>query len=215
MRPRTGRSLHIYTEGMKRYRLKQELVLGIGGAHMVQILDHDNLEAYYMNESHAALFTIDLIDRYQQELKIVRALCVFTTHTPVPAGHDTFDLTMAQSVVGDKYHLEGLRHDNMVDDNGRLNMTYLALFHSEYINGVAQKHGETSQKMFPEYRIDSITNGMHSSTWICDEMAAVLDRHIPNWRQDSYALRNALDISGEEIWRSASGDEKKAIPIYQ
>ena len=188
--------------GDERYRLKQELLLGLGGAHMLQILDHDNLEAYHMNEGHAALLTLALMDRYQQDLEKVKELCVFTTHTPVPAGHDTFDVKMAQAVLGGKYQLENLNHNNIINADGRLNMTYLALYHSEYINGVAQKHGETSQKMFPEYRIDAITNGVHSRTWICDDIAAMLDRHIPNWRQDSYALRNALDIPREEIWQA-------------
>jgi glycogen phosphorylase len=194
--------------GDERYRFKQEIVLGLGGAHMLQILDHDNLDAYHMNEGHAALLTIDLMDRYQQNLEKVKALCVFTTHTPVPAGHDTFDPEMVRTVVGDKLNLENLNHDNMIDDNGRLNMTYLALYHSEYINGVAQKHGETSQKMFPEYRIDTITNGIHSQTWICDDMVAVLDRYIVNWRHDSYALRNALDIPRDEIWQAHQGAKK-------
>ena len=188
--------------GDERYRLKQEFVLGIGGAQMLQILDHDNLEAYHMNEGHAALLTLDLMDRYQQDLEKVKELCVFTTHTPVPAGHDNFDVKMAQTVLGDKFQLDTLNHNNIIDADGRLNMTYLALYHAEYINGVAQKHGETSQKMFPEYRIDAITNGVHSRSWICDDMAAVLDRHIPNWRQDPYALRNALDIPREEIWQA-------------
>ncbi len=188
--------------GDERYRLKQEILLGFGGSHILQILDHDQLEAYHMNEGHAALLTLDLMDRYQQNLEKVKSLCVFTTHTPVPAGHDTFDLKMAQAVIGDKFQLDSLNHNNIINAKGRLNMTYLALHHSEYINGVAQKHGETSQRMFPEYRIDAITNGVHSQTWICDQIATVLDRHIPNWRQDSYALRNALDIPREEIWQA-------------
>jgi len=188
--------------GDERYRLKQEIVLGFGGTHILQILDHDNLEAYHMNEGHAALLTLDLMDRYQQNLEKVKSLCVFTTHTPVPAGHDTFDVNMVQAVLGDTFQLDSLNHNNIIDVDGRLNMTYLALYHAEYINGVAQKHGETSQKMFPEYRIDAITNGVHARTWICDDMAVVLDRHIPNWRQDSYALRNALDIPREEMWQA-------------
>ena len=196
--------------GDERYRLKQEIVLGFGGAHMLQILDHDNLEAYHMNEGHAALLTLDLMDRYQKDLDKVRELCVFTTHTPVPAGHDTFDLNMAGEVLGNsKINLDDLHHNNIIDSNGRLNMTYLALYHAEYINGVAQKHGETSQKMFPEYRIDAITNGIHTRTWVCDSMAAVLDKHIPNWRQDPYALRNALDIPRNEIWNAHQAAKKQ------
>jgi len=201
--------------GDERYRLKQEIVLGFGGAHMLQLLDHDNLEAYHMNEGHAALLTLDLMDRYQQDLEKVKSLCVFTTHTPVPAGHDTFDVKMVQAVLGEKFPADNLYHSNIINADGRLNMTHLALYHAEYINGVAQKHGETSQKMFPEYRIDAITNGIHSRTWICDEMAAVLDRHIPNWRQDSYALRNALDIPREEIWQAHQAVKKQLFDFIR
>jgi starch phosphorylase len=185
--------------GDERYRLKQELVLGLGGIRMLQIMDHDNLEAYHMNEGHAALLTLELMDRYQQDLEKVRELCVFTTHTPVPAGHDTFNVQMAQAVLGGIFQPKDLNHHGIITDNGRLNMTYLALHHAEYINGVAQKHGETSQKMFPEYRIDAITNGVHCGTWVSDAMVPVLDHHIPNWKKDSYALRNALDIPRDEI----------------
>jgi len=201
--------------GDERYRLKQEVVLGIGGSHLLQILDHDNLEAYHMNEGHAALLTLDLMDRYQQDLEKVKELCVFTTHTPVPAGHDTFDADMARTVLGGKFQLDSLHHDNIIGSDGRLNMTYLALFHAEYINGVAQKHGETSRKMFPEYRIDAITNGVHSRTWIGDDMAAVLNRHIANWQQDSYALRNALDIPREEIWQAHQAAKGKLFEFIR
>ena len=99
--------------GDERYRLKQEIVLGFGGAHMLQILDHDNLEAYHMNEGHAALLTLDLMDRYQQDLETVKELCVFTTHTPVPAGHDTFDIKMVQKVLGNRFQFENLNHSNI------------------------------------------------------------------------------------------------------
>ncbi|WP_200809282.1 alpha-glucan family phosphorylase [Desulfococcus multivorans] len=201
--------------GDERYRLKQEVVLGFGGAHMLQILDHDNLQAYHMNEGHAALLTLELMDRYQQDLDKVKALCVFTTHTPVPAGHDTFDVDTVRDVLRDRFHFEDLGHSNIIDTDGRLNMTYLALYHAEYINGVAQKHGEISQKMFPEYRIDAITNGIHIRTWICDSMAAVLDSHIPNWRQDSYALRNALDIPRVEIWEAHQAAKRELFDFIE
>ena len=185
--------------GDERYRFKQELVLGIGGMRILRLMDHENLEAYHMNEGHAALLTLELMDRYRNDLEQVRALCVFTTHTPVPAGHDTFPVPMVGEILGEFFDPEPFRRDGIVEDGDRLNMTRLALHHAEFINGVAQKHAETSRKMFPDYRIDAITNGIHSRTWTSEAMAALLDRHIPGWRKDSYALRNALDIPREEI----------------
>ncbi|MFO7838363.1 MAG: alpha-glucan family phosphorylase [Desulfosalsimonadaceae bacterium] len=188
--------------GDSRTRLLQEIVLGIGGVRILQILDHDSLEAYHMNEGHSALLTLELMDRYQQDLDTVREMCVFTTHTPVPAGHDRFETGMVRRVLGGEIDVDGLDHDNIIDAEGRLNMTYLALYHAEYINGVAKKHGETAQKMFPEYRIDAITNGIHTRSWAADSMAALFDRFIPSWRNDPYALRNALNIPREKIWKA-------------
>ncbi|HMA85773.1 MAG TPA: alpha-glucan family phosphorylase [Desulfosalsimonadaceae bacterium] len=186
--------------GEERYRLKQEMVLGIGGVRILQLLGHDNLEAYHMNEGHSALLTLELMDRFQQDIETVREMCVFTTHTPVPAGHDRFTRDMVRELFGESFDVDSLDHDNIIDEQGHLNMTYLALYHSEYINGVAKKHGETAQKMFPEYRIDSITNGIHARTWVADAMAKLFDRFIPSWPNDPSALRNALNIPREKIW---------------
>jgi len=188
--------------GEERYRLKQEMVLGLGGVRILQILDHENLEAYHMNEGHSALLTLELMDRFQHDIETVREMCVFTTHTPVPAGHDRFPLNMVRELFGETLDVETLNHDNIIDEEDRLNMTYLALYHAEYINGVAKKHGETAQKMFPEYRIDAITNGIHTRTWAADAMAALFDRFIPSWSNDPYALRNALQIPRDKIWEA-------------
>ena len=196
--------------GDRHYRFIQEAILGIGGARMLQILDHDHLEAYHMNEGHSAMLTLELMDRYGQNLDKVRDLCVFTTHTPVPAGHDRFEVALVKQVLGDYCDLERLRGDNIIDENEKLNMTFLGLHHAQYINGVAKKHGETARRMFPQYRIDAITNGVHAVTWTSEAMAAVFDRHIPSWRQDFYCLRNALNMPRQEI-RQAHQSAKKTL----
>jgi len=188
--------------GAEDYRLKQEMILGFGGVRILQLLGHENLEAYHMNEGHSALLTLELMDRFQQNIETVREMCVFTTHTPVPAGHDRFPKEMVHAFFGEHFNVDSLDHDNIIDEEGRLNMTYLALYHSEYINGVANKQGETAQKMFPEDRIDAITNGIHPRTWAADAMADLFDRFIPSWPNDSYALRNALNIPRDEIWEA-------------
>jgi starch phosphorylase len=177
----------------------QEAVLGIGGVRMLRMLDHERLEAYHMNEGHSALLTLDLMDRFEQDIQKVRSLCVFTTHTPVPAGHDRFDLALVQEVLGEFCDIDSLRRDRIIDGEEKLNMTYLGLHHADYINGVAKRHGETARRMFPQYRIDAITNGVHAVTWTSEAMAAVFDRHIPLWRQDPYCLRNALNMPRQEI----------------
>ncbi|MDZ7833409.1 MAG: alpha-glucan family phosphorylase [Desulfobacterales bacterium] len=196
--------------GEERYRLKQEMVLGFGGVRILQLLGHDNLEAYHMNEGHSALLTLELMDRLQ-DIETVREMCVFTTHTPVPAGHDRFPKDMVREVFGENFDVESLDHDNIIDDQARLNMTYLALYHSEYINGVAKKHGETAQKMFPEYRIDAITNGIHTRTWVAESMARLFDRYIPSWPNDPSALRNALNIPREKIWAAHTAAKQELL----
>jgi glycogen phosphorylase len=197
--------------GDRRYRLLQEALLGIGGVRMVESLDHNNIEAYHMNEGHSALLTLELLDHYGGDIERVRELCVFTTHTPVPAGHDSFDFELAKSVLRDFIDVESLRHDNIIDVWGKLNMTYLALHHSKYVNGVAKKHGAVSQKMFPGHSIDSITNGIHAPTWVCEAMAKVFDRHIPSWKTDPYTLRNALSIPRDELWEAHVLAKEKLI----
>lgn len=192
--------------GDHHYRLCQEVLLGIGGVRMLRALGYAELERFHMNEGHAALLTLELLREERErvgrenitaeDLAAVRRMCVFTTHTPVPAGHDQFELEMVDRVLGGREAC-GL-HDPICHE-GRLNMTYLALTMSYYVNGVAKKHGEVSRHMFAEYKIDSITNGVHAGTWVSKPFARVFDAHIPGWRQDSFSLRYALSIPCSDI----------------
>ncbi len=162
-----------------------------------------------MNEGHAALLILELgfeemqrrgLSEATREVALaVKPLCVFTTHTPVPAGHDQFPLTLLREVLTD-YH--GAYNKRAVEFclDGILNMTYLALDNSHFVNGVAKKHGETSRHMFGQYKIDSITNGVHAAFWIAPPIRAVLDRHIGAWREDNASLRYALGIPRHELW---------------
>ncbi|HXV67839.1 MAG TPA: alpha-glucan family phosphorylase [Nitrospira sp.] len=189
--------------GDERYRLAQEVVLGVGGVKMLRALGYTQLERFHMNEGHAALLALELLaERKQREQAAwdfdgVRRDCVFTTHTPVSAGHDQFSYELVKQMLGDKAPLEALQ---MLGGRDRLNMTLLALNMSSYVNGVAKRHGEVSQEMFPGYAIDSITNGVHSVTWTAPSFQQLYDRHIPGWRTDSFALRHAISIPTREIW---------------
>ncbi len=151
-----------------------------------------------MNEGHAALGTLELY-KQSNDVEKVRQQCVFTTHTPVAAGHDQFDLSYARSMLG------GMLPDSILDDvtfENKLNMTKLALFFSHYVNGVAKKHGEVSRMMFPGYSIDSITNGVHSPTWVSEPFQRLFDKHMPGWRSDPYILRAAFSIEKNKIWNA-------------
>lgn len=189
--------------GDDRYRLAQELVLGIGGVRMLEALGYTRLERYHMNEGHAALLALELLRSSKAtrtmkwDFTKVKSQCAFTTHTPVAAGHDQFAYDLVQQVMDDLMPLEVLQ---MLAGQDRLNMTLLGLNVSAYVNGVAKRHGEVSQEMFPGFPIDSITNGVHSVTWTCESFQDLYDRHIPGWRTDPFSLRYAISLPNQDIW---------------
>ena len=204
----------LYGDGA-HYRLCQEVVLGMGGVRMLRALGYHDVRRFHMNEGHAALLALELLDERARQhgraafdgddVQAVRRQCVFTTHTPVPAGHDRFALDHASRVLGRSDVFE--RRD-VFCCAGELNMTYLALNLSHYVNGVARRHGEVSREILVprdrehHYRIDSITNGIHLATWAAPAFADLFDRHIPAWREDNSSLRNALRIPLPEIARA-------------
>jgi len=182
--------------GDSKYRLAQEIILGIGGVRLLKNLGYQTIDKYHMNEGHAALGTLELYKDFNNVDK-VREQCVFTTHTPVAAGHDQFDISEAKNMIGD------LLTDNIIENvkyENRLNMTRLALYFSHFINGVAKKHKEISQHMFPGYSIQSITNGVHASTWVSKPFHKLFDEHISGWNSDPYMLRSAFSINKNDIW---------------
>jgi starch phosphorylase len=199
------------------YRLCQEIVLGIGGVRMLRALGHERLARFHMNEGHAGLLGLELLDEHARragrgefnhdDVEAVRQLCVFTTHTPVPAGHDQFPLDLVGRALGRSDFAE---HHDVFCSDGVLNMTYLALSLSHYVNGVAKKHAEVSQHLFAQYRIDAITNGVHVPTWAAPSTRALFDKYIPGWREDSFMLRYALSIPPDEV-RAAHAEAKRAL----
>jgi starch phosphorylase len=182
--------------GDNKYRLAQEIVLGIGGVRILKTLGYKTISKYHMNEGHAALGTLELFNLCN-DVEKVRQQCVFTTHTPIAAGHDQFNLPLVKSMLGN------IIPDFIINDvtfENKLNMTRLALFFSHYVNGVAKKHGEVSRMMFPGYSIDSITNGIHSSTWVSESFKKLFNKTIPGWLSDPYLLRSAQSIEKTQIW---------------
>jgi starch phosphorylase len=205
--------------GDERYRLSQEIVLGIGGVRMLEALGYANIQKYHMNEGHSALVALELIKKLkennpeyakEQIIKLVRKKCVFTTHTPVPAGHDKFPASLVKSLL--RGYLEDEEIDNICHEN-ELNMTLLALNHSEYINGVAKKHEEISRNMFPGYPIDSITNGVHHVFWTSEPFCKLYDRHISGWRKDPFDLRYVISIPKEGIVQAHVEAKKRLLDL--
>jgi starch phosphorylase len=174
-----------------------------------------------MNEGHASLLALELLAEEIEKtgsdsisadhIEAVRAKCVFTTHTPVPAGLDKFPMDMVRQVIGEHKVLE--LENEICCDPDVLNMTYLGLHLSHYINGVSREHGRVSRQMFGSYVIDSITNGVHAATWVSKPMASVLDKHIPSWRENNFSLRYVLNLPQEEIW-NAHMEAKRQLLEY-
>ena len=189
--------------GDERYRLAQEIVLGIGGPRMLRALGYSGIQKFHMNEGHAALLVLDLLKNGNEmqgaewDFEKVRDQCVFTTHTPVPAGHDQFEYGLVQHVLGEVVPFEILQ---MLGGPERLNMTLLGLNLSRYVNGVAMRHEEVSREMFPGYPIHHITNGVHSWTWTCESFKSLYDRYLPGWSNDPAMLRQAVKIPKDEVW---------------
>jgi starch phosphorylase len=204
--------------GDDHYRLCQEVVLGLGGVAMLRALGHDKVQLYHMNEGHSALLALALLEEQtdgrglravtEADRQAVRQRCVFTTHTPVPAGHDKFPLDMVRRVLGEEPTMALEAAQCCL--NSTLNTTYLALIFSHYINGVSQRHHDISHSMFPSYPINSITNGVHAVTWTAPAFQGLYDRHIPEWRVDNLYLRYAISIPLDEI-QQAQAEAKREL----
>jgi glycogen phosphorylase len=206
--------------GDSYYRICQEVILGIGGLRMLRALGFPHLNRFHMNEGHASLLGLELLDESARragraifnhdDVEAVREQCVFTTHTPVAAGHDQFAQEFVNRVLG-RPELFDMKEVFCCDHV--LNMTYLALNLSHYVNGVAKKHAETSQLMFARYKIDAITNGVHAATWTSLPFRELFDRHIPGWRADNFSLRFAQNIPREEIWSAHTQAKQRLIDV--
>ncbi len=203
-----GITYHLYG-GDDEYRFRQEVILGIGGVRMLQDLGI-TVRKYHMNEGHAALLTLELLHRFKQNIENVwddreiwqeepvQNLCIFTTHTPVEAGHDRFSHGIVEKMLGTEYFpLEVLKD---LGGQDMLNMTTLGLNLSGYHNGVAKKHGEVSQNMFPGYDIRSITNGIHTRTWTSPHFEKLYDQYITGWRDEPELFVRVDNIPDKEIW---------------
>jgi starch phosphorylase len=196
--------------GDVHYRLKQEIVLGIGGVRILHTLGL-HIKKYHMNEGHASLLTLELLLMYKRDVESVwderwiwdtdkvKGLCVFTTHTPIEAGHDRFSYDLVKGVLGEIVPLELLKR---LGGEHYLNMTLLALNLSKYVNGVAKKHGEVSKNLFPGYEINAITNGVHSFTWTCDSFKQLYDKYIPGWANEPELFVRSEIIPDGELWEA-------------
>jgi starch phosphorylase len=191
--------------GDERYRLKQEAILGLGGVRMLDALGF-RVRKYHMNEGHSSFLAVELLRKFDMDTEKVRELCVFTTHTPVEAGHDKFNYNL----IGDVLQAMDISLLKKYGGEERLNMTRLALKLSNYVNGVAKRHQEISSKMFSGYEIHAITNGVHSYTWTGPSYRRIYDTYLPGWAIEPELLAKVDIIPDCEIW-AAHQEQKKAL----
>lgn len=227
--------------GDQHYRICQEVILGIGGVRMLRALGYNRLERFHMNEGHAAFLTLELLEEEarkagetsisRNDIAAVRSMCVFTTHTPVAAGHDQFPIDLFARVFQGRDDFLAMKdvfsidldkqvfeeHKDLADvkltlvGGNYINMTYLALNLSHFINGVAKRHTEITRAMFGGYAINAITNGVHVPSWVSEPFQKLYDRYIPTWQQDNFTLRYALSIPAAEIWQAHLQAKKELI----
>jgi len=212
--------------GDKEMRLAQEMVLGIGGIRALRVMGIEPA-VYHMNEGHSAFLVLERMREmviagksFEAAKEEVRRSSVFTTHTPVPAGHDAFPFDMMDRYFPEWHNylkisreefLNLARHDQHWGPT--FSMTVLALRLSGRHNGVSKLHGEVSRKMWQwlwpdkpveQVPITHVTNGIHSETWLYPPMKAVFDKYLgKNWprRVDDSAMWNAIeDVPDEALW---------------
>ena len=200
------------------YRLKQEIVLGVGGVRILQALGF-SITTYHLNEGHSALLTVELLRRFRRsprriaagesayDAARVRDLCIFTTHTPVDAGHDRFSYDLVSRIMGSLIEVPEL--ERLAGEDG-LNMTRLALELSGYVNGVARRHAQTAARMYPGYQINAITNGVHVATWTHPSFAQLYQARFPHWSHEPECLICADQLEDTAVW-SAHQEAKRDL----
>lgn len=209
--------------GDQAYRLRQEIVLGIGGLRALQALGF-GIQRFHLNEGHAALLALDLLRRHPRpadqvnegEIKYdvghVRRCCVFTTHTPVEAGHDRFDYGLVAELLGNYVELEQIK---LLAGADRMNMTHLALQLSGYVNGVAARHAQTTTRMFPGYRIRAVTNGIHVATWAHRDFAQMYNRRFSAWAYEPEVMVRADQLPDSEVWDAHQRAKQDLIELVR
>jgi len=189
-------TMRLYS-GDKDHRILQEAILGFGGIKLLDELNYNNIETYHMNEGHASFIIMELLRKFDGNHEEVRKRCHFTTHTPVPAGHDEFAVDRCERL------LDGLLWKELKEvqsvQNGRIHMTQLGLHFSRSANGVSELHGKVAQEQFPDYKIGHVTNGVYHPYWIGKDFRELFDNRLPGWKEDPDRLLNVDAILHDEI----------------
>ncbi len=194
--------------GDNAMRIRQEIVLGIGGVRMLRALGYSTIDNFHLNEGHCAFLTLELLRERGFQDEAVRPSCTFTTHTPVQAGHDRFPYDLAWRIAGDQlpWHIKKLAGDDV------LSMTRLAMSLSHKTLGVSRIHAAVSRQLLGDPAVDYITNGIHHLQWASAEMQALFDKRIPGWRGHPALLAaHCRDLADEELWAAHQAGKVRLI----
>ncbi len=237
--PDDRRITQILYGGDTEMRIRQEIVLGIGGMRALVELGI-KCSVYHMNEGHSAFLALERIRRrmndqqltFNEAREATRVSHVFTTHTPVPAGIDRFSQELVAKYFKDFWPLIGLDYNSFMmlgganpsDPTSPFNMATMAINLASYVNGVSKLHGDVSRKMWRhqwpsldlnEIPIDSVTNGVHAESWLSPEMVHLFDRYIgPEWQhdeEDNEVWGRIEKISNEELWRAKERSRQRLV----
>jgi len=196
----------LYPQDQEVKRL-QQIVIGYSSLQVYRRVVGEDPEIIHINESHAAYSILHLLQSMSK--KEVRERFVFTTHTPVTAGHEKHLIEDVRHILGDDLDLL----DSDLTSDGVLNLSEISIFYSKYTNAVSKKHKEVTEEMFPGAPVASITNGVHPQSWISHNFQELFDKHLPDWRSDPAHLRKALVIPDNEI-SGAHGKSKDELHYY-
>jgi len=191
----------------KYTRLGQEAILGIGGYRALKKLGYNDIKHYHMNEGHTAFLGLERLRTNGYNKEAVQAKSSFTTHTPVPSGHDYWDYPLARQTLG-KMVPQDIKNLATQDSLG---MTQLAMKLSHKINSVSKRHNEVCKEMFPNYEIENITNGIYHPRWIGDAMKELFNIYLPNWKQSPEIFEKTLKSIPNEALIHARQTEKLAL----
>ncbi len=186
-------------------RLCQEAILGVGGVKALAALGYKNIQCYHMNEGHCSFLTLELLRDFSYAEDKVRSMTTFTTHTPIPSGHDFFNYDLAYKTLGEllPWDIRKLATEN------NLRMTNLALSLSSAANGVSKKHAEICDQMFPGYKFESITNGVYHPRWIGRVMRDLFDKHLKNWKSQPEIFSRAPKLISDRSLVKARQEQKE------
>ena len=192
-------TLRLYS-GDKDHRILQEAILGFGGIRLLESEGYSSIKTYHMNEGHCSFLTLGLLEKFKGVSEEVRKHCHFTTHTPVPAGHDHFARERCDKLI------KGLLPENLalpsLVQNSRYHMTEMGLYFSRSANGVSELHGDVAQEQFPDFKIGHVTNGVYHPYWVGKSWRELYDQRLPGWRQDGERLLKVDALTDEDFFNA-------------